>query len=91
MAFTPPKKGERRGGRQKGTPNKRTAAQTEALASGITPLEYMLSVLRDEDEPDNVRLDAAKAAAPYVHSRLSSIEANIKGKMGVTVEIVRLS
>jgi hypothetical protein len=39
-----------------------------------TPLEYLVSVYTDEDNPLNVRLDAAKAAAPYVHPRLSSVE-----------------
>lgn len=41
------------------------------------PLDYMLSVLRDESQPMESRMDAAKNAAPYVHSRLSSTE--IKG------------
>lgn len=38
----------------------------------------MLQVLRDEDQPPLARFEAAKAAAPYVHPRLSSIEANVK-------------
>ncbi len=42
--------GERRGGRQKGTPNKVTVKRAgEISASGKTPLEFMLSVLRDEN------------------------------------------
>ena len=39
--------GERRGGRQKGTPNKASAArQAEVAASGVTPLEVMLDNMR---------------------------------------------
>jgi hypothetical protein len=37
-------------------------------------LEYLVSVYTDEGNPLNVRLDAAKAAAPYVHPRLSAVE-----------------
>lgn len=36
----------------------------------------MLSVMRDPANESDVRLDAAKAAAPYVHSKLASIELN---------------
>ena len=46
---------------------------------GTTPLDFMLSVLRDEKKPEAVRMDAAKAAAPYVHPRLANIEATHKG------------
>jgi len=36
------------GGRQKGTPNKATAAkQAEVAATGLTPLDHMLEVMRD--------------------------------------------
>lgn len=48
-------------------------ARAKALASGLSPLEYMLDVLRSEEETPERRLDAAKAAAPYVHARLSSV------------------
>jgi hypothetical protein len=67
--------GERRGGRKKGTPNKVTAARQAAVAeSGLRPLDYLLAVMRDEGQPPQARLDAAKAAAPYVHPRLAAIE-----------------
>ena len=42
-------------------------------ASGATPLDYMLQVMRDESVEPAKRLDAAKAAAPYVHPRLASV------------------
>ena len=66
--------GERRGGRQKGTRNKKTAELLAAVvASGLTPLDYLLAVMRDEDNPVHVRLDAAKAAAHFIHHKLSAI------------------
>ena len=67
--------GERRGGRQRGTPNRATAAKAaEIAASGMTPLDYMISVMRDETATRPERLEAAAKAAPYVHPRLSAIE-----------------
>lgn len=69
------KPGERRGGRTKGTPNKKNAAQVAAIeAAGITPLAYMLSVMRDAGNPKDMRLDAANKAAPFVHAKLSAVE-----------------
>ncbi len=63
------------GGRKKGTPNKAVAAKAaEVAASGLTPLDYMLSVLRNENNPADVRLDAANKAAPYVHPKLAAVE-----------------
>jgi hypothetical protein len=77
-------------GRPKGAATVKTREIADKAASeGITPLEYMLGVLRDDTREPAHRLDAAKAAAPYVHARLSNIDANITGDVGVTVEIVR--
>src|SRR3954463_9800682 len=78
------KRGERRGGRQKGTPNKLTAKrEAEIAASGLTPLDYMLGIVRAETPPgldatvavarETLRFEAAKAAAPYCHPRLPAV------------------
>lgn len=68
-------RGQKTGGRVKGTPNKASAAKAEAVAaSGLTPLDYMLSIMRDEDNPKDMRLDAANKAAPFVHPKLAAIE-----------------
>ena len=65
------------GGRTKGVRNiASTKREAEIKASGLTPLDYLLRVMRDESLPDQQRIDAAKAAAPYVHPRLASIEHN---------------
>ena len=69
------KPGERRGGRKKGTPNKKTAEmQAEIAATGETPLQYMLRILRDESVEPARRDAMAKAAAPYVHPQLSAVK-----------------
>jgi len=49
-------------------------ARQQALEGGISPLDYMLKILRDEALPQDVRMDAAKASAPYVHAKLASVE-----------------
>lgn len=73
------KPGERRGGRAKGTPNRKTAETVAAIEeSGLTPLDYMLSVLRDANNDVLLRLDAANKAAPYVHAKLSSVDVGNK-------------
>lgn len=66
-------------GRKPGTPNKATIArQEEVAASGVTPLEYMLEVMRNPLADETKRLDAAKAAAPFVHPRLSTVDVGNK-------------
>jgi hypothetical protein len=44
----------------------------QAAATGITPLAFLLQVMRDKTLDKAIRLDAAKAAAPYCHPRLSA-------------------
>jgi hypothetical protein len=63
-------KGKKFGGRQMGTPNKRTQAlHSKAAAEGQLPVDYLLEVMRDPKASTELRLDAAKAAAPYLHAR----------------------
>lgn len=67
--------GKKTGGRKAGVPNKATAAKVaEVEASGLTPLDYMLGVMRDPAIAADRRDDMAKAAAPYVHPKLAAIE-----------------
>lgn len=49
---------------------------TNAQNGGIdlSPVDYMLSILRDETQSQGDRMDAAKAAAPYLHARLSGVK-----------------
>ncbi len=66
--------GRKTGGRQMGTPNKANAFRAAAIAaSGLTPLDYLIAVMRDETKPTGERIDAAKSAAPFVHSRLGPV------------------
>ena len=71
-------RGRKTGGRQKGTRNRATEeARAAAAATGILPLDYMLAVMRDPNA-DHKRRDAmAMAAAPYLHSRLTAVDAKL--------------
>ena len=51
----------------------------------MMPLDYLLSIMRDETQEAAVRRDAAKAAAPYCHARLASTE--ISGPNGGSIPI----
>lgn len=79
-------------GRKQGGANKIDAeARKKAVESGLTPLEYMLSILRDETVERQDRMDAAKAAAPYVHAKLASVEHKGDGGGPMVLEIVRFA
>jgi hypothetical protein len=72
MAHGGPRNGA---GRKPGTATKlNEAARKQAAEGGLMPLDYMLSLLRDEELDRDARMDAAKAAAPYVHARLAAVE-----------------
>lgn len=75
-----------RGGARPGAGRKPSALTTKtreiaerAVEGGITPLDYMLTVLRDETQTASARFEAAKAAAPFIHPKLSNIEASGPG------------
>ena len=92
-------------GRKRGAKNKITAMMKglaeRAAAEGITPLDYMLRILREDPPQDwtvrqklawfSLRFEAAKAAAPYVHPRLASIEHNGKAAGPMVLNIVQFT
>jgi len=71
--------GKRQGaGRKKGSMSKRSQEITAAIsATGDLPLAYMLRVMRDEAVDTQRRDEMAKAAAPYIHPRLTSIDGDL--------------
>jgi Family of unknown function (DUF5681) len=72
--FQPGRSGNPRG-RPRGSRNKRTRALLEAAkVGGELPLDYMLRVMRNPNAPAKRRDEMAKAAVPFVHSKLASIE-----------------
>lgn len=67
-------RGRKTGGRRKGSRNKIAPAKVEAANSGLLPLEYMLTIMRNEALSGERRDHMAKAAAPYMHRALKSVE-----------------
>jgi hypothetical protein len=68
--------GLKTGGRIKGTRNRRpTYGAVKAMMAGEqSPLDFLLGVMRDEKHDIQLRLMAAKAAAPYMHRALKNVE-----------------
>ena len=94
--------GVRLGGRQKGTPNKRTLALRLGVVDAGAPLalaekpprqlplDFLLAVMADEGQPIATRVDAAKAAAPYVHFRKGLVDTSGRD-VPLTVQVIRFS
>ena len=88
-----PRGGARAGaGRKPGTPNRVTAElQAAVAASGETPLEYLLRIMRDRAMSFESRFEAAKAAAPYVHAKLAAVDATLQANVDGSVTFTWLS
>lgn len=59
----------KRGGRVPGTRNRRTEALLALSEEGETPCAFALRIMRDDGQPADLRMQAAKLAAPYIHPR----------------------
>jgi hypothetical protein len=116
-------KGKKTGGRKKGTPNQATvkaqALLEHAAKGGMTPLEYLLGIMRSPMPPEiaailadvlgedgviqdekvmkayssvtgwhAARLDAAKAAAPYVHPKLQPVDKDGSSDVGIRHKLI---
>src|SRR5207302_8270258 len=72
-------------GRKRGTVTAKTRRRQEvalrALEQGTTPLEVILEAMREayRQQGAAAAVPYAKEAAPYVHPRLSAVDANIDG------------
>jgi hypothetical protein len=98
------KPGERRGGRRRGTKNKRTVERERAVAEAATKiagalgpdafegdaLSLMQLTYRDEKQPLPIRLSAAQAAIQFERPRLTAMKAEVTGKLTLA-ELVQLS
>lgn len=80
--------GKREGaGRKPNIPNGKTAAIAKAVAEGgITPLDFMLAALRNEELTFAERMGAAKDAAPYCHPKRVPVDGDGKDS-GLTVNV----
>jgi len=75
-------------GRPTDARNKRpTYEAVKGVAAGEqSPLDYLLSVMRDDQNDIQLRVLAAKAAAPYMHRALKSVEQS--GEDGGPMQVV---
>lgn len=74
------------GGRPKGSKNAISKELVKkAQKGGQMPIDYMLAVMRDKKKSTpEMRLDAARSVAPYLHPKLSSV--TVDGKMTLSLE-----
>ena len=89
-------KGQKTGGRKKGSKNKikppedvirkvEAEAVANCIATGESPLTYMLRVMRDPTVEDPRRDEMARAAAPYVHAKISPENAKTTESIHITL------
>lgn len=76
------------GGRQKGTPNKRTKeliAAIEEVCPNYDPVVAMAKIANDANQDPNLRIQCHKEVAQYVHAKRKAVEidALIEGEVGV--------
>jgi hypothetical protein len=95
--------GERRGGRQRGTKNRRTIARERAqadiadrIARTLGPNAFegdahtlLRSIYMDIAQPMEMRLEAARACLPFERPRLAAVQARIEGESSLALLIER--
>jgi hypothetical protein len=75
-------------GRPPGARDKLALDAAEAAeAEGIMPREFLLGLVRDVTQPLDIRMEAAKAAAPYYHPKRAPENGDGEEAAGVTVII----
>ena len=71
-------------GRKPGVLSQRAAMTQEIVAKyKITPLDFMMGVLNDESASRDDQKWASQAAAPYMHPRLSQVNATTDNKHSI--------
>ena len=81
------KYGNKTGGRQKGTPNKRTADLLERLGN-YNPLDALLAISQDEDTPLEIQVKINLDLMNYVYPKRKSVEFNDKIDVSISEKSV---
>src|SRR5262249_3150038 len=99
------KPGERRGGRQRGTPNKSTVLKNAAIAAAandpnLSPLDFLLKLMRQPDLPLELRVTVAHQALPFAHIKKKAVTSTkvtygdsqtvVNDKLGPRVKVVKV-
>lgn len=80
-------------GRPPGSLNKRSVAAIEKVAEQYpdwSPLQHFANVANDETLDPVIRLDAAKAAAPFIHPRPKAVELDPDALVDLERRLVRI-
>lgn len=73
-------------GRKKGGVNRLTEEAIErAKGGGELPLDFLLRVMRDEGADERRRIYCARAAAPYLHTKLNAVD--VTGDIDATMTV----
>jgi hypothetical protein len=89
-------KGRKTGGRKKGSKNKikppedvirkvEAEAVANCIATGESPLAYMLRIMRHPTVEDPRRDEMARAAASYIHAKISPESTKATNNLGITL------
>src|SRR4249919_674169 len=80
-------------GRPPGSPNKMQASLVSLMRTihKAEPLDFFLTVMKREKEDVRVRLEAAKSAAPYMMSKLETVEHVLEESGNEMVDLSKLS
>ena len=82
------KTGEKRGGRQIGTPNKKTQAVADTLAElGCNPIEGMAKIAMDESQSIQLRAQMYKELAHYIAPKRKAMEVTGEGGGSVKTDM----
>jgi hypothetical protein len=99
------KPGERRGGRQRGTPNKSTVLKNAATAAAandpnLSPLDFLLKLMRQPDLPLELRVTVAHQALPFAHIKKKAVTSTkatngdsrtvVNERLGPRVKVVKV-
>lgn len=69
------------GGAREGAGRKRRPAYVPD--GELTPLDYMISIMRNKRTRRALRMEAAKAAAPYCHARLQNTQLDVEADLSI--------
>ena len=81
----------RLGGRQKGTPNKRTQALLDLIDSecpGYDPVVAMAKIANDPSQDETLRVQCHKEVAQYIHAKRKAIE--VEADVNLDAEVTKI-
>lgn len=87
------KKGERRGGREKGTPNKRTQELIDLINAkypNFDPILSLIDISLDNNTPLDIKVNCLKEVAKYIHPQRKAVEVSASNQADASTQIIFL-